>query len=331
MRFWILNLGQTPIPGLFHSMMLLALGKLAFDLGSLSPRFPRASRSSLTPDNAGGHPQFGQMGMIGGAVIPFITGGLSGVGADQLREHGAIREIAGSGLNPDDKFRLGILDNVRFIPVKAFLLAFPAKVSVRVRRVPVHVVVVVIAVSLLFFQAKKIHLGSHIGGVNDMQPVRDQTLPPGLVHHPVEPPLKAIGPQTPAKTAQGSVAGRQLFAAQPQEPLENQGPGALFFDFPVREVIEKLQKDHFEHGHRVPGVPAPVHVKVTAGFSDKAKVYRPAQLMEKMGALPQQVVIDEVAEERTVGRPFFMRPSGNIIFLILQYVNQIHDPKKTYF
>jgi hypothetical protein len=39
---------------------------------------------------------------------------------------------------------------------------------------------------------------------------------------------------------------------------------------------------------------------VELGF-DKGKVHGPGQIVEKMGASPEQLIIDEVAEEGTIG------------------------------
>ena len=114
-----------------------------------------------------------------------------------------------------------------------------------------------------------------MGGVDDVQPVRPQTLGSGLLHHLVEQALEALGPQALPKAAEHGMIGRQLLGAQTQERLEEQVPGALLLNVPVREIVEELQENHFEHEHRVPGVPTPGNVKVFQGRFDEGKVHGP--------------------------------------------------------
>jgi hypothetical protein len=51
----------------------------------------------------------------------------------------------------------------------------------------------------------------------------------------------------------------------------------------------------------VPRVPAPVHIEVFEDRFDKSKIYGPGEIVEKMEALAEQMIVDEVAEEGTVG------------------------------
>lgn len=140
-----------------------------------------------------------------------------------------------------------------------------------------------------------------MGGVDDVQAVGDQAFGPGLRHHLVKELLKALSPQALAEAAEGGVIGRQFLGAQTQEPLEHHVPGGLLFQLAVREVVEELQKDQLEHEHRIPRVPAPVHVEVLQGRFDESKVLGPGELIEEMGAPAQKLIIDEVAQEGVVG------------------------------
>ena len=160
---------------------------------------------------------------------------------DQLGKHDAIRHIAGSGPDPHDELRISVLDNVGLIPVKAFLLAFVAKAGLRVRRVPVHIGVVIIALGMFLHQAKEVHLGGNLGGIDDMEPIADQSLRPGLLQYLVEQSLKAFGPQAHPEAGEGGVVRRQFLGAQAQETFEHHVPGALLLDLPIREVVEELR------------------------------------------------------------------------------------------
>src|SRR5512135_2537912 len=95
--------------------------------------------------------------------------------------------------------------------------------------------------------------------------------------------------------------GRQFLGAQTQERLEEQVPGALLLNVPVREVVEELQENHLEHEYRVPGVPAPIRVEVFQGRLHKGEVHGPGEIEEEVGAPTQQLVVDEVAEKGAVG------------------------------
>ena len=213
------------------------------------------------------------MGAIGFAVIGLVPGQLLRLGLGQGWQDHAVGYIARSGQDLHDQLGVRVLHHVAFVAVKPLLRGLAAETGVRVGRVAVHIVVVVIAVPVLLFQAKQVHLGGHVGGVDDVQPVRHQTLGSGLLHHLVEQALEALGSQALPEAAEHGVIGRQFLGAQAQERLEEQVPGALLFNVPVREVIEELQEDHLEHEHRVPGVPAPIHVKVFQGRFDKGEVH----------------------------------------------------------
>jgi hypothetical protein len=63
-------------------------------------------------------------------------------------------------------------------------------------------VVVVIAVPVVLLQAKQVHLGGHVGGVDDVEPVRHQALGSGLLYYLVEQALEALGSQTLPKAAE---------------------------------------------------------------------------------------------------------------------------------
>ena len=187
------------------------------------------------------------------------------------------------------------------IAVKRLLLALASKPGVRVGAVPVHIGVVVIALAVLLFQAKQVHLGGDMGGIDDVQAIGDEAPFPGLLHHLVEEFLEPLRPQPHPEAAEGGVIRGQLLGAQTQEPLVNHVESGLFFDLPVRQVIEELQADHFEHQHRVPGVPAPIHVKVPAGLPDEAKIHGSGQVFQEVVPFRQEPFIDQIAEKGAVG------------------------------
>lgn len=219
-----------------------------------------------------------------------------------------------------------------FLAVEALFFGLAAEVGIRIGRVKVPIVVVVISVFVLLLQAEEVHLGGHMGGVNEVQAVRHQPLSPGLLHHLVEQALEALGSQTLPEAAQGGVIGGQLLGAQAQEAFEHHVPGGLLFQLSVREVVEELQEDHFEHQHRVPGVSAPVDVEVFQGLFDKGKVHRSGQIVEEMGTPAQQLVVDEVAlKEPWVLPDLLMRPPGKNKFPILQHVRPFGQRNLAYF
>lgn len=59
--------------------------------------------------------------------------------------------------------------------------------------------------SILFLHAKEVYSGFHMGGINNMQPVRGQTLGPDLVHHLIKQLLKAIRPQALTQPTEGGM------------------------------------------------------------------------------------------------------------------------------
>ncbi len=58
---------------------------------------------------------------------------------------------------------------------------------------------------------------------------------------------------------------------------------------------------NLEHENRVPRAPAPPSVEVLQGRFDKGKVHGPGEFGQEVGAPTQQLVVDEVAKEGTVG------------------------------
>ena len=120
-----------------------------------------------------------------------------------------------------------------FVAVEALLGGLASEAGVGVRGVAVHIVIVVIPVPVYLLQAKEVYLGGHVGGIDDVQAVRDQALSPGLLYYLVEELLEALGPQTLAKTAEGGVIGRQFLGAQAQEALEHQIPGGSFLQLSI--------------------------------------------------------------------------------------------------
>ena len=136
-----------------------------------------------------------------------------------------------------------------------------------------------------------------------------------MLHDLVEQALETLGPQALTEATENGVIGRQFFGAQTQERLEKHVPGALLFDVAVRKIVEELQEHHLEHEHPVPGSPAPIHVKVFQGRFDEGEVYSSGKIGEEMGAPTQQLVVNEVAEEGTVGAAGLAHePSGKYYF-----------------
>ena len=170
------------------------------------------------------------------------------------------------------------------------------------------------------FQAKKVHLGGQVSGIDDVQPVRHQALGPSLLHYLVEQALEALGSQALPEAAEHGVVGRQLLGAQTQERLGEHVPGTLLFNVPILEVVEELLVHHFEHEHQVPGVPAPIHLEIFQGRFDKGEVHGPGEIGKEMRAPPQQLLLDKVAEEGAFNAAGFAHVASrkNIIYLILQ-------------
>jgi len=194
------------------------------------------------------------VGAIGLAVVGLISGQLLRLGLGYRWQDRAIRHVARRGQDLHDKLGVGVLHHVAFVAVKSLLRGLAAEAGVRVGGVAVHIVIVII-IPVFLLQTKQIHLGGHVGGVDDVETVRNQTLGSGLLHHLVEQALEALRSQVQPEAAKHGVIGRQFLGAQRKERLEKHVPGALLFNVSVREVVEELQEDHLEHDHRVPGVP----------------------------------------------------------------------------
>jgi len=289
-------------------MAILAFGKLSFDFGPLPARMPWAPRSSLTADDAGGYPHRSQVGVVRFAIISFIARGFPGAAVDQGGQLLAVVHIAGGGLDPHNKLRIGVLHFMGLIAIKGLFLAFAAKTGVRVRGVPVDIMVVIVAAPLplvLLFQAKQVDPGGDMGGVDDVEAVSNKAPTPGLFHQLVEQSLKALRPQPGPEAAQGREIGRQLLGAQPQEPLVGQVKSGLFLHLAIRQIIEKLQKHHFEHQHRVPRFSPPINIKVFAVLRDKAKIHHLRQVFQEVGSLGQNLLIKKIAKEGAVGFALF--------------------------
>jgi len=78
---------------------------------------------------------------------------------------------------------------------------------------------------MFFLQAKEVHLGGDVGGIDEAESIADESLRPGLLHYLVEQFLKAFGPQAHPEAAEGGVVRGQLLGAQAQETLEHHVPG----------------------------------------------------------------------------------------------------------
>ena len=71
------------------------------------------------------------------------------------------------------------------------------------------IVIVVAPLALvLLFQAKQIHPGADVGGVNDVEAVGDEAPAPGLLHHLIEQFLKALHPKTGPEAGERREIGR---------------------------------------------------------------------------------------------------------------------------
>ena len=128
---------------------------------------------------------------------------------------------------------------------------------------------------------------------------------PGLLHHLIEQFLKTLRPQPGPEAAQGREVRGQLLDAQAQEPLIDQVKDGLFFHPAIRQIIEKLQKHHLEHQHRVPGVSPPIGIEVFAVLRDKTKIHHLSQVFQELGSLGQKLLLEKIAEKRTVGFALF--------------------------
>jgi hypothetical protein len=110
------------------------------------------------------------VGVIGFPVVG-LPGQILRLGLSQSRQGHAVGEVARSGRELHDQLCVRLLYHVAFMALKPFLRGLAAEAAVRVWRGAVHVVVVVIAIPVLLFQTKQVHLGGHVGGINDVQPV----------------------------------------------------------------------------------------------------------------------------------------------------------------
>jgi hypothetical protein len=174
------------------------------------------------------------------------------------------------------------------LDLERLFLVLPAETGIRVLGVPVEIMAVIVPLIftlMLLLQTKQIDPGDDLGGVDDVETIGNETTIPGLLHHLIEPRLETLRPQALPEAAEDGVIGRQLLGAQPQEPLADQVKGGLFLHLAIRQIIEKLQKHHLEHQHRVPGVSAPIDLEVFAVLLDKPKIHHWGQVFQKVGSL----------------------------------------------
>jgi hypothetical protein len=169
--------------------------------------------------------------------------------------------------------------------IERLFLALEAKMGVRVRGVPVDIMVVIAAslTLMLLFQTKQIQPCDYMGGVDDVETVGNEAPAPGSLHHLIEQRLKALCPQAAPETAQGSEVSGQLLDAQVQEPLIDQVKSGLFFHLSIRLIMEKLQKHQLEHQHWVPGVSPLIGIEALAVLLDKTKIHHMNQSLQKVG------------------------------------------------
>jgi len=122
---------------------------------------------------------------------------------------------------------------VSLIAIERLLLALATKTGLRVRGVPVDIMVVIVPLIftlMFFFQPKQVHPGDDMGGVDDVEAIGNKAPAPGLLHHLIEQFLKAFRPRASPEAAQGGKVVRQLLGTHPQEPLVDQVKGGLFLD-----------------------------------------------------------------------------------------------------
>jgi phenylalanyl-tRNA synthetase alpha subunit len=122
----------------------------------------------------------------------------------------------------------------------------------------------------------------------------------GLLNHLTEQALKASTPSH-CRKQQRTMIGRQFLSAQVQERLKERVTNVQCLNVSVQEIVEELQKYHFEHEHWIPEVPSQSHVKIFKGRFNKGEVHGPGKIEEEVRAPLQQLVVNEVAEEETVG------------------------------
>ncbi len=177
-------------------MAILTFGKFSFDFGPLPAGMPRASRASLPADDTGGHPHGGQVGVVRLAVIGLIARGFPGLAIDQGRQLRADVRIARGGLDLHNELRIGLLHLMGLIAIERLFLALAAKTGVRVRGVPVDIMIVVAAplTLMLLLQANHVHPGDNMGGVDDVEAVGNEAAATDLLHHLNEQFLKTFHP-----------------------------------------------------------------------------------------------------------------------------------------
>ncbi len=96
------------------------------------------------------------------------------LGLGQLGQDRVIGDVRRGGSGLDDELGEGIEDDVAFVRVEELFRGLAAEAGVWIGRVKVHVMKVVNNDLVLVLQAKKVHLGGHVGGVDDVQAVGDQ-------------------------------------------------------------------------------------------------------------------------------------------------------------
>lgn len=202
-------------------MAILAFGKFSFDFGPLPVGVAWAPRPSLSADDAASHPHGSQVSVVRLAVIGLVARGLAGVAIYQGGKLLAVRLITGSSLDLHNKLRIGVLHLMGLIAIERLFLALAAKTSVRVRGVPVNIMVVIVAplTLMLFLQAKQVHPGADMGGVDKVEGIGNEAPVPGLLHHLIEQFLKACRSQVGPEAAEG----REIGGATPR----HSGPGTI--------------------------------------------------------------------------------------------------------
>ena len=90
----------------------------------------------------------GQVGVVRLAVIGLIARGFTGAAIYQGWQLRAVMHIAGAGLDPHHKLRIGVLHLMGLIALERLFLVLPAKMGVRVRGVPVEIMAVIVPLIL---------------------------------------------------------------------------------------------------------------------------------------------------------------------------------------
>jgi hypothetical protein len=156
------------------------------------------------------------VGAFGFAVISFVPGKLLGLGQDH-----AVKYIARSDQDLHNQLGLRVLHYVTFVAIKPLLRGLAAETGIWVWRVAVHLVVVVIGVPVLLFQAKQVHFGAQMGA--SMMRSRYETKPWA---RPAPPPgeqtMEALGSQALPELAENSCdRGGNSPAFRPRKHLES--------------------------------------------------------------------------------------------------------------